>query len=55
MLKASLKKSGAPLDDFDLVIAACAMIHNLTLVTNNTKHFSSIDGLELAHWTVYPG
>jgi len=55
MLKASLKKSGSPLDDFDLLIASCAMAHNLTLVTNNTKHFSRIDGLKLTNWTIYPG
>ncbi len=54
MLKASLKKSGTLLDDFDLIIASCAMTNNLTLVTNNTKHFSRIDGLKLANWTVYP-
>lgn len=54
MLKASLKKSGTPLDDFDLVIASCAMAHNLTLVTNNIKHFSRIDGLRLTNWRVYP-
>ncbi len=54
MLKASLKKSGMLLDDFDLIIASCAMTNNLTLVTNNTKHFSRIDGLKLTNWTVYP-
>jgi len=54
MLKASLKKSGTLLDDFDLIIASCAMTKNLTLVTNNTKHFSRIDGLKLTNWAVYP-
>ena len=54
MLKASLEKSGIPLDDFDLIIASCALSHNLTLVTNNTKHFKRIDGLKLTNWTVYP-
>jgi predicted nucleic acid-binding protein len=54
MLKASLKKSGTSLDDFDLIIASCAMTHNLTLVTNNIKHFSRIDGLKLTNWTVHP-
>ena len=53
MLKASLKKSGKILDDFDLIIAACAMTNNLTLVTNNTKHFSRIDSLKL-NWMSYP-
>jgi len=53
MLKASLQKSGTPLDDFDLAIAACALGNNLTLVTNNTKHFNRIEGLRLTNWTVY--
>ena len=54
MLKASLKKSGTLLDDFDLIIASCAMTNNLTLVTNSTKHFGRIDGLKLTNWTVHP-
>lgn len=54
MLKASLQKSGTPLDDFDLIIAGCAMAHNLTLVTNNTKHFRRIKGLLLVNWCVDP-
>ncbi|MGA1796261.1 MAG: type II toxin-antitoxin system VapC family toxin [bacterium] len=48
--KARLEKSGTPLDDFDLIQAACAMTHNLILVTNNTKHFERIEGLKLANW-----
>ena len=54
MLKASLEKSGTPLDDFDLIIASCALAYNLTLVTNNTKHFNRIEGLKLTNWTVNP-
>jgi len=50
-LKADLEKQGNRLDDFDLAIASCAMAHNLTLVTNNIKHFSRIDGLKLTNWT----
>lgn len=50
MLKASLEKTGTPLDDFDLIIASCAIAHNLTLVTNNTRHFSRIDELRLTNW-----
>ena len=53
-LKATLEKSGTRLDDFDLIIASCAMAHNLTLVTNNVVHFKRIDGLKLTNWTVYP-
>lgn len=54
MLKASLEKSGTPLDDFDLIIASCALSHNLIMVTNNIKHFSRFEGLRLTNWTVYP-
>ena len=54
MLKASLEKAGTPLDDFDLIIAACALSHNLTPVTNNVKHFNRIEGLKISNWTVYP-
>jgi predicted nucleic acid-binding protein len=50
LLKAQLEISGNRLDDFDLIIASCAMAHNLTLVTNNTKHFQRVDGLRLANW-----
>jgi tRNA(fMet)-specific endonuclease VapC len=53
-VKATLEKSGTRLDDFDLIIAACAMAHNLTLVTNNVVHFKRIDGLKLTNWSVYP-
>ena len=51
MLKSQLEKTGSRLDDFDLIIAACALSHNLTLVTNNEKHFQRIEGLKLANWT----
>ena len=49
-LKTNLEKQGTPLDDFDLILAACALTHNCTLVTNNVKHFGRIAGLRLANW-----
>ena len=52
MLKAQLEHKGEPFADLDLIIAACALAHNLTLVTNNTQHFSRIPGLSLENWTV---
>lgn len=54
MLKSGLRKSGTPLDDFDLIIASSALAHNLILVTNNERHFRRIEGLKLTNWTVYP-
>jgi len=54
MVKADLEKSGTPLDDFDLMIAATALSFNLTLVTNNEKHFSRIEGLRCENWKDRP-
>ena len=50
MLKAELEKAGNPIDDFDLILAACALSHDLILVTNNVKHFKRIQGLKLENW-----
>ena len=49
-LKAALESAGTIIDDADLHIAACAVVHGLTLVTNNTKHFKRIKGLKLQNW-----
>lgn len=38
-LKASLEIIGKPQEDLDLLVAAVATVHHLTLVTRNTKHF----------------
>ena len=51
MLKADLEKAGTPLDDFDLILAACALSHDLVLVTNKIRHFKRIQGLKLENWT----
>lgn len=47
-IKALLSQRGALIEDFDLLIAATAIEHDLTLVTANKKHFSRIRGLSLA-------
>jgi len=49
-LKADLQIAGTPLDDMDLLIAATALSHNLTLVTNNEEHFSRVPGLLVVNW-----
>lgn len=51
-LKASLQKKGTSLDDFDLIIASCALANNLVLVTDNKKYFKRIESLKLDNWTV---
>lgn len=49
-IKSTLEKSGTPLDDMDLLIAATALTENLVLVTNNLKHFRRINGLRIENW-----
>jgi tRNA(fMet)-specific endonuclease VapC len=49
-LKAGLETRGRTLDDFDLIIAATAMVLGYTLVTNNERHFRRIAGLRLENW-----
>ena len=34
----------------DLMIAAVAFVHDLTLVTHNTQHFADIAGVRLEDW-----
>jgi len=48
--KNRLRAQGAPIEDFDLLIASAAISRGLTLVTDNTKHFSRIEGLTLENW-----
>lgn len=48
--KARLKKAGQPIDDFDLLIGSSAIANNLTLVTNNEKHFQRLEGIKLTNW-----
>lgn len=49
--KARLRKAGTMLDDFDLLIGVTSIMHNLTMVTNNTEHFKRIKGISLEDWT----
>lgn len=50
--KARLRKSGTPVDDFDLFIGASAVANDMVLVTNNAKHFERIDGIVIENWTM---
>jgi tRNA(fMet)-specific endonuclease VapC len=48
--KTRLRKAGTKVDDFDLLIGVTAVIHNLTMVTNNTSHFTRLKGIVLEDW-----
>lgn len=45
-LRGTLRQQGLPLGDPDLLIAATALHHGLTLVTSNTRHFERIPDLK---------
>ena len=49
--KARLRKSGLPVDEFDLLIGATAVANNLIMVTNNHSHFTRIQGIKIEDWT----
>ena len=50
--KAMLHRKGTPIEDFDLLIASAAKARNLTLVTDNIKHFKGIDNLMIENWVI---
>ena len=46
-LRGSLRQQGKLIGDFDLLIAATALRHGLTLLTNNRRHFTLVEGLRI--------
>lgn len=49
-IRADLARSGTPIGGNDLMIAAIALAHNLTLVTHNLKEFGRVQGLKTEDW-----
>ena len=49
-IKANMYSKAMRIEDMDLFIAATAIYNDLTLVTNNTKHFRNIPLLKLENW-----
>ena len=50
-IRLDLKKRGAQLGAADLMIAAHARAMGATVVTNNTKDFGRVKGLQVENWT----
>ena len=46
-IRKELRKSDNLIDNFDLLIAATCLTNDLTLITNNLKHFERIKGLKI--------
>jgi predicted nucleic acid-binding protein len=49
-LKAWMESHGEPRADFDLLIAATALAHGLTIATGNVRHFEGIPELKVEDW-----
>jgi len=50
IIQAALRKKGISIGHTDTLIAGVAMANEMPLVTNNTMHFSRVDGLETDNW-----
>jgi tRNA(fMet)-specific endonuclease VapC len=50
-IRAVLENAGTPIGPLDTLIAAHAVSVGVTLVTNNTREFGRVPGLEVENWT----
>jgi tRNA(fMet)-specific endonuclease VapC len=50
VVRTQLERDGLPIGPNDLMIAATALAHDLTLVTNNTGEFLRVAGLAVEDW-----
>jgi len=51
-LRADLASKGTPIGPNDLMIAAIALAHRLTVVTHNTAEFCRVPGLNVIDWQI---
>jgi len=51
ILRANLEKNGTPIGGMDMLIGAHAQAIGATLVTNNSREFKRIEGLQIEDWT----
>ncbi len=51
-IRADLERKGTPIGPLDMLIAAHAKAEKLIIVTNNTREFLRVDGLEVEDWTI---
>ena len=50
-LRAHLEAQGTPIGSLDTLIAAHALVQQLTLVTNNIHEFARVPGLTIEDWS----
>ncbi len=49
-IRAALERVGTPIGPYDLIIAATAIVKDVTLVTHNIKEFSRVKTIKLEDW-----
>lgn len=51
-LKNVLARQGLLIENFDLMIGACAIANDMVLVSDNLKHLARIPNIKIENWTV---
>jgi tRNA(fMet)-specific endonuclease VapC len=51
-IRAALRRRGAPIGPYDVLLAGCAMTRGLTLVTANVRELGRVAGLAVEDWRV---
>lgn len=51
-LRRALEQDGTPIGSLDMLIAAQAVAHDLTLVTHNLREFQRVSGLRCETWAL---
>jgi tRNA(fMet)-specific endonuclease VapC len=51
-VRASLERTGQPIGNMDLLIAAHALAEDSVLVTNNAREFLRVPGLAVEEWAL---
>ncbi|MEM6253508.1 MAG: type II toxin-antitoxin system VapC family toxin [Cyanobacteria bacterium P01_D01_bin.156] len=49
-IRSTLKKQGQPIGAYDILIAATALCHGLTMVTANQREFGRISDMQTENW-----
>lgn len=51
-VRTELERKGTPIGPMDTLIAAHARAEKMILVTNNTREFNRVEGLNVENWTI---
>lgn len=51
-IRAGLLDAGLAAPQMDMINAATALVHNLTLVSHNVADYANVPGLSIADWLV---